>query len=119
MTYADAAISITITTLTNVLSFAIGAIVPGFPCVQIFCVYAGVGLLFVYFNTITIFGGCLVLSARMEEQNRHCLFFCKVLSKTEAENSNKASLLACYVWSLFAAWRSRTPTASFSSRSSP
>jgi hypothetical protein len=30
----------------------------------------------------------------MEEQNPDCLFFFKVLSKTEAENSNKASLLA-------------------------
>jgi hypothetical protein len=92
MTYEDAAISITITTLTNVLSFAIGAIVPGFPCVQIFCVYAGVGLLFVYLNTITIFGGCLVLCGRMEEENRHCLFFIKVLSKTEAEAANKGTL---------------------------
>ena len=93
LTYADAAISITITTLTNVLSFAIGAIVPGFPCVQIFCVYAGVGLLFVYLNTITIFGGCLVLCGRMEEQNRHCLLFLRVLSKTEAEANKKASSL--------------------------
>lgn len=39
-TYADAAVSITITSLTDMISFFIGAITP-FPCVQIFCLYTG------------------------------------------------------------------------------
>ena len=39
-TYSEAAVSITITSLTNMLSFFIGAINP-FPSVSIFCIYAG------------------------------------------------------------------------------
>ncbi|MPC25514.1 Patched domain-containing protein 3 [Portunus trituberculatus] len=37
-TFADAAVSVTITSLTDMISFFIGAITP-FPCVQIFCLY--------------------------------------------------------------------------------
>ena len=39
-TFKDAAVSITITSLTDTLSFCIG-IITSFPCVQIFCVYSG------------------------------------------------------------------------------
>jgi hypothetical protein len=39
-TFKDAAVSITITSITDMLSFWIGVITP-FPCVQIFCVYCG------------------------------------------------------------------------------
>lgn len=39
-TFADAAVSVTITSLTDMISFFIGAITP-FPCVQIFCLYTG------------------------------------------------------------------------------
>jgi len=88
ITYADASVSLTITSLTNVLSFLVGAIIPGFPCVQIFCMYAGVSLVFNYFWTITIFGAFLAISGHMELSNRHCLLLTKVKSKTMAENSN-------------------------------
>jgi predicted RND superfamily exporter protein len=45
--YDEAIMSITITNLTNLVSFAVGVAVPGFKCVEIFSVYTGVGLLFV------------------------------------------------------------------------
>ncbi|TRY68800.1 hypothetical protein TCAL_04674 [Tigriopus californicus] len=54
--YQEAGVSITITSLTNIISFMIGALVPGFPCVEIFCVYAGSGLLAIYLGTLFIFG---------------------------------------------------------------
>ena len=39
-TFRDAAVSITITSLTDMLSFWVGVITP-FPCVRIFCIYTG------------------------------------------------------------------------------
>lgn len=54
--YQEAGVSITITSLTNIISFMVGALVPGFPCVEIFCVYAGSGLLAIYLGTLFIFG---------------------------------------------------------------
>ena len=38
--YEEAAVSITITSLTDMFSFWVGAVTP-FPSVQIFCVYTG------------------------------------------------------------------------------
>jgi hypothetical protein len=38
--FEDAAVSITITSVTNMISFWIGVITP-FPSVQIFCIYTG------------------------------------------------------------------------------
>ena len=38
--FTDAAVSITITSITDMLSFWIGIITP-FPCVKIFCIYTG------------------------------------------------------------------------------
>ena len=84
-TYSDASVSLTITSLTNVLSFFVGATVPGFPCVHIFCVYAGISLIFNYLWIITLFGAFLAISGHMEISNRHCLLLTKVESKTEAD----------------------------------
>lgn len=38
--FRDAAVSITITSVTDMLSFFVGVITP-FPCVRIFCIYTG------------------------------------------------------------------------------
>ncbi|XP_051872461.1 patched domain-containing protein 3-like [Pristis pectinata] len=76
-TYADAAVSITITTLTDVLAFYIG-IMTSFRSVQSFCVYTGTTVLFCFIYNITFFGAVLALNGRREASNRHWLTFRKV-----------------------------------------
>jgi len=88
LTYADTAVSLTITQLTNICSFLVGAVVPGFPCVQIFCIYAAAGLAFCYTYTISTFGAFLALSGHLEHSNRHSLLMTKVKSKSMAEKSS-------------------------------
>ena len=63
-TYEDAAVSITITSLTNIGSFTVGALVPSFYSVSNFCCYIATGLLFIYIWTLVFFGGILALSTR-------------------------------------------------------
>ena len=74
-TYADAAVSLTITSLTNVLGFLVGAYMTGFPCVTIFCVYSALGLAANYLWMLTVFGAALAWAGRLEAANRHCLLF--------------------------------------------
>jgi len=84
-TFSDAAVSITITSVTNVVSFLVGAAIPGFPSVRIFCFYAGLCMTFLYFWSLFILGASLTLAGHLEHANRHCLLFIKVNSKSETE----------------------------------
>ncbi|XP_060104319.1 patched domain-containing protein 3-like [Heteronotia binoei] len=83
-TYADAAVSITITTLTDVLAFYIG-IATSFPSIQSFCIYLGTAFIFCYIYNLTFFGAVLALNGRREESNKHWLTFMKV--PDEAQHS--------------------------------
>ncbi|KAG9334354.1 hypothetical protein JZ751_008240, partial [Albula glossodonta] len=76
-TYKEAAISITITTLTDVLAFYIGLMTP-FGSVQSFCMYTGTAVLFCYLYSITFFGAFLALNGRREASNRHWLTCMKI-----------------------------------------
>ncbi|XP_043823448.1 patched domain-containing protein 3 [Dromiciops gliroides] len=64
-TYAEAAVSITITTLTDVLAFYIGTMT-SFKSVQAFCIYTGTTLLFCFIYNITCFGAFLALNGKVE-----------------------------------------------------
>uniref|UniRef100_A0A8D2LTI1 Patched domain-containing protein 3 n=2 Tax=Varanus komodoensis TaxID=61221 RepID=A0A8D2LTI1_VARKO len=75
--YAEAAVSVTITTLTDVLAFYIG-IATSFPSVQSFCLYTGTAFIFCYIYNLTFLGAVLALNGRREESNRHWLTFRKV-----------------------------------------
>ena len=59
LAYSEAAVSITVTSLTDFLSFFAGVITP-FPCVRIFCIYTGTAVAFIYVWQLTFFGACLV-----------------------------------------------------------
>ena len=82
-TYREAAVSITITSVTDMLSFWIGVITP-FPCVQIFCVYTGACVVGTYVWHLTFFGGCMALAGYAEKQNRHAVTCCVVIPKSKA-----------------------------------
>ena len=81
--YREAGVSITITSVTDMLSFWVGIITP-FPCVRIFCVYTGACVIFTYVWHITFFGGCMAVAGYAEKQNRHALSCCVVLPKSQS-----------------------------------
>ncbi|NXI67050.1 PTHD3 protein, partial [Anseranas semipalmata] len=71
-TYSEAALSVTITTLTDVLAFFIGTWT-AFRSVRSFCLYTGTAFVFCYIYTMTFFGAIIVLNHKREQGNRHWL----------------------------------------------
>ncbi|XP_069770643.1 patched domain-containing protein 3-like [Narcine bancroftii] len=90
-TYAEAAVSITITTLTDILAFYIGIMTP-FRSVQSFCVYTGTTVLFCFIYNITFFGAVLALNGRREASNRHWLTFRKVETDSKPGQSTFSAM---------------------------
>ncbi|XP_014817529.1 PREDICTED: patched domain-containing protein 3, partial [Calidris pugnax] len=97
-TYAEAALSVTITTLTDVLAFFIGTWT-AFPSVRSFCLYTGTAFVFCYIYILTFFGGIIVLNHRREQGNRHWLTCMPVqVGKGQAEKSclyNACCICSC------------------------
>ena len=84
-TYSEAAVSITITNVTTILAFIIGASI-SLPAIRAFCIYAGTAMFFAYFYQITFFGACMAFTGEREARNLHCYTCKKVLSKDESPN---------------------------------
>ncbi|XP_067123919.1 patched domain-containing protein 3-like [Centruroides vittatus] len=80
-TFSEAAISITITSLTNIISFCIGVSSP-FPSMRIFCSFSASAMFFTYIYQLTFFGACIALSGYREKHELHPFTFRK-LSITE------------------------------------
>ncbi|KAG7455215.1 hypothetical protein MATL_G00254230 [Megalops atlanticus] len=97
-TYKEAAVSITITTLTDALAFYIG-VMTSFRSVQSFCLYTSTAVLFCYIYSITFFGAFLSLNGRREESNRHWLTCMKVPVECPSERSG---CFICSLWVTFA-----------------
>ncbi|KAL1462487.1 hypothetical protein WDU94_014318 [Cyamophila willieti] len=72
---AEAAVSITITSLTDIVSFSIGTANP-FPSIQIFCMYSGLAVCFIFAWHCTFFAACVALGGYAEEKNLHA-FTCR------------------------------------------
>uniref|UniRef100_A0A671KZV3 Patched domain containing 3 n=1 Tax=Sinocyclocheilus anshuiensis TaxID=1608454 RepID=A0A671KZV3_9TELE len=76
-TFKEAAMFITITTLTDVLGFYIG-LLSEFRSVQAFCLYTSTSIIFCYIYNILFFGSVLALNDRREQSDRHWLTCCKL-----------------------------------------
>lgn len=87
LAYSEAAVSITVTSVTDFLSFFAGVITP-FPCVRIFCIYTGTAVGFIYVWQLTFFGACLALSGYAEKKNLHGMVCLPTTPKSLAANRN-------------------------------
>ena len=67
--YNEAAVYVSVTSITNILSFFAGVITP-FTCVRIFCIYTCIAIAFIYIWQITFFGACLAIDGNMEKKNK-------------------------------------------------
>ncbi|ALC42675.1 Ptr [Drosophila busckii] len=74
---SEAAVSITITSVTDFISFLIGIISP-FRSVKIFCTYSVFAVCFTFMWHITFFAACMAISGYRERKNLHAIFGCKV-----------------------------------------
>uniref|UniRef100_A0A915L2F8 SSD domain-containing protein n=1 Tax=Romanomermis culicivorax TaxID=13658 RepID=A0A915L2F8_ROMCU len=83
----EAAVSITVTVLTDVLSFATG-LAANIPAVIIFSLYTTVAVIFSFIYQLTFSMGLLVLALRMEERGGHSLALVKTVPVTEAKHRN-------------------------------
>ncbi|XP_012510304.1 PREDICTED: patched domain-containing protein 3 [Propithecus coquereli] len=63
--YSKVAVSITITTVTNILAFYTG-VMSSFRSVRYFCIYTGTTLFFCYIYNITCFGAFMALDGKRE-----------------------------------------------------
>ncbi|CAJ0582992.1 unnamed protein product, partial [Mesorhabditis spiculigera] len=86
-TLAHAGVAITITNVTDVLSFAIGCITD-LPGIQLFCLYTWVTILFCYIYQLTFVCGWMAVMGDMEKNKRHCLFLYKVEDKVSTKKNN-------------------------------
>lgn len=81
---SEAAVSITITSVTDFCSFWLGVFSP-FPSVTIFCIYSGAATCLLFIWHLTFFAACVAISGYCEHKNLHALFCFKVqpLSKSK------------------------------------
>ncbi|KAJ8027871.1 Patched domain-containing protein 3 [Holothuria leucospilota] len=82
-TFSEAAVSITITTVTDFLAFCVGSITP-LLAVRVFCLYTGIAILFDLLYQVTFFGAIMVLTGKREAQNKHCYACREVLPREES-----------------------------------
>ncbi|KAK7100870.1 hypothetical protein V1264_023738 [Littorina saxatilis] len=92
-TLTVAGVGITVTSLTDFLAFLVGGSSIFFS-VQIFCIYTGVAVLFVYLCHVTLFIACLSLHGRRVYSNRHCVT-CRT-AKSRNELKDKGRSIVCW-----------------------
>jgi Niemann-Pick C1 protein len=75
LTMKHAGVAITITSVTDLLAFGVGGST-AIPALRSFCIYAAVGILFVFFYMITFFFGWFYLDQRRIESERNFVLCC-------------------------------------------
>lgn len=79
--------SITISSLTNVVSFSSGYF-SELDTISSFSIFAGMGIVFLYFNTLNLFGAFMVWDAQRQQENRAdcCGVLCCCLPEERSES---------------------------------
>lgn len=85
-TLSEAGPSITITSLTNFLSFVIGIGTPT-PAIRIFCVFISVAVLYDYIYQIFFYTAVMTIGGRREEKNLNAYLLCVKVPEEKVHRS--------------------------------
>ncbi len=92
LTMRHGGVAITITTVTDIMAFGIGATTV-LPALSHFCIYATFGIFFVYFYMITFFFGIFVLDVKRSDNMKYAsLFFWRKEPQWQSEPTNFSCL---------------------------
>uniref|UniRef100_A0A915HVW1 SSD domain-containing protein n=1 Tax=Romanomermis culicivorax TaxID=13658 RepID=A0A915HVW1_ROMCU len=89
---SEAAVAVTITSFTDVFSFAIGTW-NSLPGIIMFCQYTAVALLMDYLYQITFYSAAIAIYGDMEREGFHCLFYKKVMNVAENDSQPNKSVV--------------------------
>lgn len=84
---SEAAVSITITSVTDFFSFWIGIFSP-FPSVTIFCIYSGAATCLLFIWHLTFFAACMAIAGYCEQKNLHSIICVPVLPKSKSRSKS-------------------------------
>ncbi|TMS36311.1 hypothetical protein L596_003505 [Steinernema carpocapsae] len=90
---AHAGVAVTITNVTDILSFAIGCITD-LPGIQFFCSYACASVTVCYVLQLTFFAGFMAIMGDVEHEGRHCLLLTKT-GRTPVKTQKVADVNSC------------------------
>lgn len=86
-TLHQAGLAVTVTSLTDVIAFVIGATTE-VPALRYFCVYAAVGISIVYLLQVTLFVAAVVLNQKRKPSKRGSCLPCIKLSSSKNDSAN-------------------------------
>ena len=92
---SEAAVAITITSLTDSLSFAVGC-VTSLPAVRRFCLTTAICICFDYIYQITFFAGVMVLSGSWEKERRNAFVPYACRKRIQHQCKLLCTLLCCF-----------------------
>ena len=88
-TLTNSGVSITVTSLTDLLAFVVGSTTT-VPALKSFCIFCGLGIFVVYIYQITWFTAWLVIDQRRMLANRNACFPCIKIRLVNFSPSRKA-----------------------------
>ncbi len=81
---SDAAVAITITSVTNAVAFAVGMLAP-IRAVRSFCLFTCMGFCFNFIYQVTFFAAMMYYNGKWQYERRHCLAPCKTVKNVESK----------------------------------
>uniref|UniRef100_A0A0R3RL93 SSD domain-containing protein n=1 Tax=Elaeophora elaphi TaxID=1147741 RepID=A0A0R3RL93_9BILA len=89
---AEAAVAISITTITDMLTFGIGCLTT-LPSVQMFCFYTFMGITFTYLYQLTFFTAVMAYSGKREAEGLHAITLKPIINQELADTLLKKIFL--------------------------